>query len=125
MKITSILLITASVALIVLAVVGIFRSLPFGARQEALYSAEKITCGACAAKLQEALQRHDGAGAVRVDVPTREVRVAFDPQRTDPGAIAIALAAAGYPARLLGVGAPGVVAATTSSSSGGCACCAR
>ena len=124
MKATTILLVIVSGVLVVAATVGVIRCLATGERREALFASEKITCAACAAKVQNALQTDAGAGAVTVDVSSRQIRVVFDPERTDPGALAIALGGAGFPARLLGVGSPGTTQ-TGAAATGGCACCNR
>ena len=54
-----------------------------------------MTCGGCAASVRKALAAVPGAGAVTVDLATKEVRVAGD---ADAAALRAALAAAGFEA---------------------------
>lgn len=97
-----------------------------GAGQEATYVSPKITCGACVEKLNQALQPLAGVKKVAVDVAASQVRVRFDPERTNPGALAFAMADAGYPARLV-ADQGGTGQAAPVGSAGGCGggCCAR
>lgn len=123
MKLTTIILFIISGLIILIAGVGAIRCLATGERAEALYTSTAITCGACAEKLSQALRPQAGVGKVAVDVASQQVRVAFDPQQTDPGSIAIAMTAAGYAPRLLAVGEPGAPAAQSAPTGSGCACC--
>lgn len=87
----------------------------------AAFQVPRITCGACSNTISQGLETCAGVAGVQVDVPTRTVRVAYDPDATDPGEIAQALGRLGYPGRLVAVGA----AATASAAAGnsGCGCC--
>lgn len=86
----------------------------------AAYQVPRITCGACSATISQGLQATAGVAEVQVDVPSRTVRVAYDPAVTDPGEIAMALGRLGYAGSLVGVGAAASVA---SAPPGGCSCC--
>lgn len=49
-----------------------------------------MDCGACERRLQTALGRLEGVGAVDADHATGTVRVRFDPSRATAGAVAAA-----------------------------------
>lgn len=123
MKVSTKVLVTLSALLILAMAGGAWLALKAGgSRQVASYYSARITCGACSDKVVAALESQSGIGEVAVEVASQQVRVAFDPARTDPERIALALNGAGFPARLVGLGngAAGKVAAA-----GGCggACC--
>ena len=120
MKLSTILLLVISGTIVLASGVGaMLATRAEGAGQEAIYTSPKITCGACVEKLNQALQPLAGVQKIAVDVATNQVRVAFDPERTNPDVIAFVMADAGYPARLAagqgGQAAPGC----------GGACCGR
>jgi len=56
-----------------------------------------IECAGCAASIQKALGRQDGVTAVRVDVPSKAVTVAFDDARTSQSQIVETLTDIGFP----------------------------
>lgn len=60
---------------------------------------EGMTCAACAARIDRALNRIPGAQA-SVNFATESARVRYDPGRADPGAILAAVEAAGYRAHV-------------------------
>ena len=55
-----------------------------------------MTCGACATRLQQALSRASGIHAADVNFATERARVQFDTNQTGVGAIADAVARAGF-----------------------------
>lgn len=122
MKLLTICLLIGSGLLVAVASVGIYLALIGGDRQEVLFVSPRITCGACAGNLQRALEPLAGVKTVAVEVARQEVRVGYDPQRLDPERIALALNAAGYPARLVALGttAAGAVKSTAGGCGGGC-----
>lgn len=61
------------------------------------FEVEGMSCGHCVAAVRRALEGQDG---VKVeDVTMGSARVAYDPGRTSPDALAAAIEDAGYPAR--------------------------
>ncbi|MBD1399645.1 cation transporter [Pelovirga terrestris] len=66
----------------------------------AVYNVEKMTCGACVRRVQNALAGVNGVGKVEVSVTTGRSNVEYDAARVDPATIAAAITAAGYPATL-------------------------
>lgn len=64
------------------------------------YQVEKLTCGSCVQKINDALQVIPGVGTVDVSLTSARSRVEFDPSQTDSQTIAAAITAAGYPASL-------------------------
>jgi copper chaperone CopZ len=64
---------------------------------EHVFQVPKIKCEGCAETITRALTGLSGVSATRVSVPTREVRVEFDPARVDADRVRAALAAAGFP----------------------------
>ncbi|MHB8709060.1 MAG: heavy-metal-associated domain-containing protein [Desulfuromonadales bacterium] len=123
---TAMLLMISSIIIAASGVGALLTTRAEGAGQEATYVSSKITCGACVEKLNQALQPLAGVKKVAVDVAASQVRVRFDPERTNPGVLAFAMADAGYPARLA-VGPGGAGQAAPDGSAGGCGggCCAR
>jgi len=53
-------------------------------------------CAACVGKVERALRSVDGVEQASVNLATEQARVAFDPARTDFGALQHAVTAAGY-----------------------------
>lgn len=49
-----------------------------------------MTCGGCAAAVQQALLKVDGVKQAEVDFKSGDVRVQFDPKKTTPGKIVAA-----------------------------------
>ncbi|HAD04885.1 MAG: hypothetical protein A2091_03780 [Desulfuromonadales bacterium GWD2_61_12] len=124
MKQITLLLLVLSGLLVLAASVGAYFAMTNGGpRQEALYVSAKITCGACAGNLQQALEPLAGVKAVSVEVVRQEVRVGYDPQRLDPERIALALNAAGYPARLVALGTTSTAAGKSAGGGCGGGCC--
>lgn len=87
---------------------------------------EGMTCGACAGRIRQALEKLPGVQAVDVDVAARAVTVGYALGAMDPKALADAVTQAGYPARLAVAGAapvPGGQAATPARRGCGGNCC--
>jgi Cu+-exporting ATPase len=93
----------------------------------------RLTCVACAQKIEAALADVDGIGKVAVDVKAGRARVEYDPERTDPATVAGLVTRSGYPAALRRVlapaeykvlreGAPGAAVSTSGSGCGGNCC---
>jgi len=64
------------------------------------FSVEKLSCGSCVQKINEALQPVAGIGTIEVSVTSGRSRVEFDPSRTSSAEIGRLITEAGYPARL-------------------------
>lgn len=123
MKVSTKVLVVLSALMILATAGGAWLALSAGgARQVASFYSARITCGACSDKVVAALESQSGIGEVAVEVASQQVRVAFDPERTDPERIALALNGAGFPARLVGLGngAAGTLAAATGGCGGAC-----
>ena len=56
-----------------------------------------ISCGHCAQVITKALAPIEGVERVAVDVPARQVRVDYDPDRVDVGRMTAVLAEEEYP----------------------------
>lgn len=122
MKISTPVLLVISGLFVIVSAFGAFLSpRAEGAVQEVIYASPRITCGACVEKLNKAIQPLVGVHKVAVDVASNQVKVNFDPALINPGAIAFAMADAGYPARLADE------KTMPQKASGGCggACCGR
>ncbi len=55
-----------------------------------------MTCSACSARVQRAVEKIAGTRAVSVNLLTNSMQLEYDEQRTDPAAIVAAVEAAGY-----------------------------
>jgi mercuric ion binding protein len=66
--------------------------------RQVVLQVENMTCPACSITIQKALDTVPGVTAKRVDPQAATVTVAFDAERTNTGAIAKAITAAGFPA---------------------------
>ena len=66
----------------------------------AVYNVDKMTCGTCIRKVQNALTGVNGVGKVEVSVTAGRSNVEYDAARVDPVTIAAVITAAGYPATL-------------------------
>jgi len=64
------------------------------------YQVEKLSCGSCVQKINDALRPVAGIGEVEVSLTSGRSRIEFDPQRTSSAAIGELITAAGYPATL-------------------------
>jgi len=64
---------------------------------EQVYRVPKIKCEGCVAAITTALNGLAGVLATEVTIPTREVRVEFDPARLPEARVKRALAEAGFP----------------------------
>lgn len=64
---------------------------------ERVFKVPKIKCEGCAETITKALGALPGVEATRVGIPAKEVRVEFDPVRTDEARVRRALAEAGFP----------------------------
>lgn len=60
-------------------------------------TAPDISCAHCQKTIERELSTLPGIQSVSVDVPAREVRVMFDPNRSSEGAIVAKLDEEGYP----------------------------
>jgi copper chaperone CopZ len=127
-------LLLVPLALLLLSVAAAFAFGAWRAGEAALVelTVRKLTCGACAQKIDAALSGTPGVGRVEVDVAAGRARVEYDPQRIDPAGVAGLVTRAGYPAALRRVLTPdeyralregGAVA--PAGGSGGCGgnCC--
>lgn len=91
------------------------------------FSVRKLTCTACAQKIDKALAALPGIKTTQVDVTGGRASVTFAPTRVSAGTIAETISAAGYPAGLLRVVAADAdkVAVAVNNQGAGCACCDR
>lgn len=64
--------------------------------QSVLLRVEGMTCTGCEERIARVLSRLDGVQEASADHCTGEVRVAFDPGRVVPGALAERIERAGY-----------------------------
>jgi mercuric ion binding protein len=66
--------------------------------RQAVFRVENMTCPTCSITIQKALDKVPGVTAKRVDARSATVTVRFDPERTNPVAIAKIITDAGFPA---------------------------
>ncbi|MEB3197444.1 MAG: heavy metal translocating P-type ATPase [Candidatus Sericytochromatia bacterium] len=71
---------------------------PAAAPHELTLSVRGMTCAACANRVERVLSRAPGVAQAHVNLATERATVHYDPAGTDPGQLAAAVAAAGYPA---------------------------
>ena len=64
---------------------------------EAILTVPDISCGHCERTVTAALAPVEGVQRVAVDIPTKQVRVEYDPARVDPDRMAAILAEEDYP----------------------------
>ncbi|HEV8674248.1 MAG TPA: heavy-metal-associated domain-containing protein [Methylomirabilota bacterium] len=64
---------------------------------ERVFTVPKIKCEGCVETITKALNGLPGVQATQVTIPTKEVRVEFDPQRLDADRLRTTLVAAGFP----------------------------
>jgi periplasmic mercuric ion binding protein len=62
---------------------------------------EHMTCAACPITVRKALSHVTGVSASTVDMKSHTATITFDPTRTTPEALAMAVSNAGFPARVL------------------------
>jgi copper chaperone len=62
-----------------------------------VYRVPKIKCDGCVQTITGALNGLPGVQATEVTIPSREVRVEFDPARLDEARVRQALVEAGFP----------------------------
>lgn len=62
---------------------------------------EHMTCAACPITVRKALSHVTGVSASTVDMKAHTATVTFDPTRTSPEALAMAVTQAGFPAKVL------------------------
>ena len=62
---------------------------------------EHMTCAACPITVRKALSQVAGVSASTVDMKAHTATITFDPTRTTPEALAMAVSNAGFPARVL------------------------
>jgi len=65
----------------------------------ARYKVKGIACGACAARIRDALQRHEGVLRVDIDVEQKIVAVEFDRAKTTPDRIRAEIERLGFEAK--------------------------
>jgi copper chaperone CopZ len=95
----------ANIVLVVAVVVliGVFGSyvrVPVAADAVAVLGTAGMTCGACGAAIEKALQAHKGVASVEVDAQGGKVVVGYDSKQTGPDALAAAVTGAGYRSRV-------------------------
>jgi len=89
--------------------------------KNASFEIEGMTCGGCVRHVEKALRKLDAVEVKQIVVGSAEV--AFDPEKTNADAIAKALEAAGYPARLKPDGvASRMVCRVNPGEAKGCCC---
>lgn len=66
--------------------------------KQVVLQVENLTCPACSITIEKALEKVPGVTAKRVDARSATVTVRFDPERTNPVAIAKIITDAGFPA---------------------------
>ena len=66
------------------------------AGEVAVFKAEQMSCGGCAAKVKRTLTAVEGVDSVSVDLPTKAVRVEFNPSKVNVDGIKAAFATIGY-----------------------------
>ncbi|HTW93489.1 MAG TPA: heavy metal translocating P-type ATPase [Tepidisphaeraceae bacterium] len=63
-----------------------------------ILTVSEMSCASCVAHVEKAAQKIPGVQSCRVNLATGRATISFDPQKTNPAAIAKAITAAGYPA---------------------------
>ena len=66
----------------------------------AALAVEGMTCMGCVANVTRTVKRVAGVSDVDVNLPRGRARIAYDPDKTQPSALAAALSAAGYPSHV-------------------------
>ena len=69
---------------------------PPASAAEATFSVEGMTCASCSVTVRTAAKRVDGVYDARADSNEGRAWASYDPQRTNPAAIASAITEAGY-----------------------------
>jgi copper chaperone CopZ len=67
-----------------------------GAFNEVTFPVQGMSCGSCARHIQAALDGNTGVKTVDVNLAARDVTVTYNPQTTEPAAIAEAIRNSGY-----------------------------
>ncbi|MEO7573445.1 MAG: cation transporter, partial [Acidimicrobiales bacterium] len=67
-----------------------------GRTAEAEFAVSGMTCGSCAARVEKALNRHDGVVGAGVNFATGKAVVNFDPSEVSPERLSAAVAKIGY-----------------------------
>jgi len=65
-------------------------------REESILTVNKMTCAACVQSIREAIEGLKGVTSVHADLPTRKVRVVYDPRRVSLEEIKGVLGQAGF-----------------------------
>jgi copper chaperone CopZ len=60
------------------------------------FPVQGMSCGSCVRHIKAALERNTGVKAVEVNLAACEVTVSYNPQTTEPGAIAETIRRSGY-----------------------------
>lgn len=68
--------------------------------KKAILDVENMTCPACSITIEKALDKVPGVSKAEVDTKAATVTVDFDAERTNVPAIARAITAAGFPAKM-------------------------
>ncbi|MFN3500823.1 MAG: heavy-metal-associated domain-containing protein [Allorhizobium sp.] len=71
------------------------------AQTHTTFAIENMTCATCPITVKKAMEGVTGVTAVSVDFTAKTARATYDPERTNPAAIAAASTNAGYPARVV------------------------
>lgn len=125
-------IIAAAVAAAV-SVVGVVSALdraPAG-DSAAILKAVGMTCGSCAARIEQALSTQQGVESVQVDVGAGRVAVLYDSKQVKPEQLSEKVTATGYGSSVLSVMTKDQYLSAVSGgkadegAAGGCACCNR
>lgn len=68
--------------------------------KQAVLDVEKMTCPACGITIEKALDKVPGVTGTKCDTKAATVTVIFDAERTTVSAVASAITAAGFPAKV-------------------------
>jgi len=77
---------------------------PPASAAEATFAVEGMTCASCTVTVRTAAKRVEGVYDARAEADEGRAWASYDPQRTNPEAIARAITEAGYSATSLGSG---------------------
>ncbi len=75
--------------------------------QHADFDVEGMTCASCEVSIKVALKKIEGVAEVTADAEAGRAGATFDPERTDPVALAAAITKLGYTATVRGAPAGG------------------
>jgi len=66
-----------------------------------IFAVNNMTCKMCHITVRKAIEQVEGVMDAQVDYETKTATVIYDPSQTNPEAIELASANAGYPAKLI------------------------